>query len=88
MGVLISVDENVDGIVRKLIIKFDNPDTGSAARDKFPLMKKKFPGGTIITPKEMEYSLARTKSLVSTTAHLVQYPIIPAFAVTGEIDYE
>ena len=84
MGVLIAVEEDLNGIVRKLVIKFDNPDTGSAARESNPFMRKKYPDGTIITPKEMEYSLARSKSLVSSTAHLVQYPVIPAFAVTGE----
>ena len=87
MGVLIAVEERSDGKVRRLVIKFDHPDTGVAARENFPFIKKKYPGGTIITPKEMEYSLARTKSLVSSTAHLVQYTVIPAFAVTGE-NYE
>ena len=83
-GVLMAVEEHLDGKVSKLVVQFDNPDTGMSAREKYPLMRKKYPGGTIITPKEIEYSLARTKSLVSSTAHLIQYPVIPAFAVTGE----
>ena len=51
MGELLSVVESSDGKVTKMVIKFDNPDTGIATRDKFPAMKKQYPGGTIITPK-------------------------------------
>ena len=80
-----AVEENLDGKVTKLIVKFDNPKAGEAAREKHPHKKKRYPGGTIITPKEIQYSLARTKSLISSTANLVQFPVIPAFAVTGEV---
>ena len=73
----------MDGKISKFVVNFDNPNTGSVARDRFPFMKKKYPGGTIITPVEVQYSLAKTKSLVSSTATLVQFPLIPAFAVTG-----
>ena len=46
-----AVEENLDGKVTKLIVKFDNPKAGQAAREKYPLLKKRYPGGTIITPK-------------------------------------
>ena len=85
-GELLAVEVNSNGKVNKFVIQFDNPDMGVAARERSPHMKKKYPSGTIIMPKEMEYSLAKTKALVSSTAHLVQYPVIPAFAVTGKID--
>ena len=45
---------------------------------------EKYPGGTVITKKQLEYSLAKNaSSIVSSTATLVQYPIILAFAVTA-----
>ena len=82
-GTLVAVVEHVDGTVKCLIVKFDNPNTGADLREQYPAYASKYPSGTVIKMKEVEYSLARTKSLVSTTAKLVQFPLIPAFAVTG-----
>ena len=83
LGELMAVEEHLDGSINKLIIKFDNKATGEATREAYPAYTKKYPGGTVIGLKEVEYSLARTKSLISSTAKLVQYPLIAAFAVTG-----
>ena len=46
------------------------------------MISKKYPGGTIIKKKEQDYSLAKTKGLVSTTAKLVHFPLVLAWAVT------
>lgn len=85
MGELIAVEEHQDGTVNKLVIKFDNPSTGSTTRENYTAYKKKYPGGTVIGLKEIEYSLARSKSLISSTAKLIQYPLIAAFAITGKL---
>ena len=47
------------------------------------IMRKKYPEGTVITKMEREYTIAKkTKSVVASTAKLIQYPVILAFAVT------
>ena len=45
-------------------------------------MAKKYPGGTVIKKKEEEYSLAKNQGLISSTARLIQFPIVLAWAVT------
>ena len=82
-GSLIAVVEHTDGSVKSLIVKFDHTITGADSREHYPAVSAKYPEGTVIRRKEIEYSMARTKSLVSATAKLVQFPLIPAFAVTG-----
>ena len=83
VGEVMAVEEHLDGSINKIIIKFDNKTTGEDTRKAYPFYAKKYPGGTVIGMKEVEYSLARTTSLISSTAKLVQYPLISAFAVTG-----
>lgn len=85
MGELIAVEEHQDETVNKMVVKFDNPSTGSTNRENYPAYNKKYPGGTVIKLKEIEYSIARTKSLISSTAKLIQYPLIAAFAITGKV---
>ena len=45
-------------------------------------MAKKYPGGTVIKKMEKEYSLTRNQGLISSTAKLIQFPIVLAWAVT------
>ena len=82
MGTIIGIEENQKGIVIALIIKFDNPAAGNEARKQNPMMTMKYPDGTLIKKKEQDYSLARNKGLISSTAKLIQYPIVLAWAVT------
>ena len=84
-GVLIAVEEHQDGSPNKLVVRFDIASTGEKSRECYPAFCSKYPGCTVIGRREMEYSLSRIKSVVSSTAKLVQYPLIPAFAITGEI---
>ena len=64
-------------------LKFDMPKAGEKSRQKHPHYAKKYPGGTVITRVEREYTLARNaNTIVASTAKLVQYPLILAFAVT------
>merc|ERR1711954_499797 len=40
------------------------------------------PEGTVIKKKEVEYSLAKNQGLISSTAKLIQFPLVLAWAVT------
>ena len=83
MGILIGVEESKCGSVEKLIVKFDNAKAGNESRKRHPNYAKKYPAGTVITKMEREYTLSKTaKTAIASTAKLVQYPLILAFAVT------
>ena len=83
MGTLIGVELSKDGNVDKLIIRFDNPKAGTISRKKHPNYTQKYPEGTVITKIDREYSLGKKITAdISSTAHLIQFPVILAFAVT------
>ena len=63
-------------------MKFDNPKAGKKSRINHPTYAKKYPEGTVITKMEREYTLSKS-SVGGSTARLIQYPLILAFAVTG-----
>ena len=65
-----------------MIVCFDNPKAGLEARKRNPMMLSKYPDGTIISKMEQDYSLAKSKGLVSSTAKLIQFPLVLAWAVT------
>merc|ERR1711888_407817 len=46
------------------------------------MMRNKYPEGTIVKKTEREYSLARQQGLISSTAKLIQFPLVLAWAVT------
>ena len=72
-----------NGNVEKLIVEFDNPKAGKESRKSHPAYAEKYPGGTVITKYEKEYSLSKSlQTVTGSTAKLIQYPIILAFAVT------
>ena len=82
-GTVIGIEESQNGSVSAVIVKFDNPAAGKDAQLRNPMMSKKYPGGTMIRKTERDYSLAKTKGLVSTTAKLIQFPLVLAWAVTA-----
>ena len=82
IGTVIGIEEGKKGSVSAVIIKFDNQEAGKESRSNNPAMAKKYPGGTVIKKKEQEYSLARNQGLISSTAKLIQFPIVLAWAVT------
>ena len=82
LGTVQGVEEGKNGIITAVIVKFDNPEAGRKAREQNPMIAKKYPGGTIIKKTEREYSLARNQGLVSSTAKLIQFPLVLAWAVT------
>ena len=81
-GTVIGIEENEKGNMTAVIINFDNPKAGIEARKRNPMISSKYPHGTIITKKETDYSLARDKGLVSSTAKVIQFPLVLAWAVT------
>merc|ERR1711872_180335 len=83
VGTVLGVIEGNDGVVTAVIVRFDNPEAGKQARSRNPLMAKKYPQGTVIKKMETEYSLARHQGLISTTAKLIQFPLVLAWAVTA-----
>ena len=83
MGTLIAVELTNDGCVDKLIIQFTNPKVGVQSRKKHPNYAKKYPEGTVVTKIDREYTIGRKNtSDIGSTAHLIQFPVILAFAVT------
>ena len=82
VGTVLGIEENMNGNISAVIVMFDNPAAGKESRGRNPMMTKKYPNGTVIKKKEQEYSLARNQGLISSTAKLIQYPIVLAWAVT------
>ena len=82
LGIVIGVEVSKNGAVEKVIVKFDNPKAGMNSRKNHPTYAKKYPEGTVITKMEREYTLSKS-SVGGSTARLIQYPLILAFAVTG-----
>jgi ATP-dependent exoDNAse (exonuclease V) alpha subunit len=81
-GTVLGIEVNEKASIRAVIVKFDNPAAGQESRRRNPMMTLKYPGGTVIKKKEQDYSLARNKGLISSTAKLIQFPIVLAWAVT------
>ena len=81
-GAVLGVEQSEKGSIKAVIVKFDNPAAGEEARRRNPMMTLKYPGGTVIKKKEQDYSLARNQGLISSTAKLIQFPIVLAWAVT------
>ena len=81
-GTVIGVEENQNGKVTAVVVPFDNPAAGIESRKRNPIMLSKYPEGTLITKKEQDYSLAKNKGLISSTAKLIQFPLVLAWAVT------
>ena len=82
IGSVIGIEENQNGKVTSVIVRFDKPDTGKESRKANPMLARKYPGGTVIVKKEFDYSLSKNKGLISTTAKLIQFPLVLAWAVT------
>ena len=82
MGNVLAVEEDDKKCVRRVIVQFDNKNTGGESRKQFPAQAKKYPDGTVITRMELEYSLGKIQAGGS-SAKLSQFPLISSFAVTA-----
>ena len=82
IGTVLGVGEGLNGVICTVIVKFDNPSAGKQSRERNLMMRNKYPDGTIVKRVEREYSLARNQGLVSSTAKLIQFPLVLSWAVT------
>ena len=82
VGTVVGIELDQRNSIRAVVIKFDNPDAGKFSRANNPALAEKYPGGTVIKKHEQEYSLSRSQGLISSTAKLIQFPIVLAWAVT------
>ena len=83
LGTLEQILKNKEGKVDKLVIKFQNPSSGAANREKFSKLSSRFPGCTFIDRVSIQYSLRKKNQEVSSTATVIQFPIKAAFALTA-----
>ena len=81
-GTVLGIEESKNGAVTAVIVKFDNLAAGQESRRRNPMLSTKYPDGTIVKKKEQDYSLAKTQGLISSTAKLIQFPIVIAWTVT------
>ena len=65
-----------------VIVEFDHPGAGAESRKRNPMMSNKYPNGTVIKKKEFDYPLGKSNGMLSTTAKLVQFPLVLAWGVT------
>ena len=82
IGTVLAVVAGQNGMINTVIVKFDNPAAGKQSRERNLMMSTKYPDGTIVKKVEREYSLTRNQGLVSSTAKLIQFPLVLAWAVT------
>ena len=82
IGTVLGVGEGQNGVISTVIVKFDNPRAGKKSREGNMMMANKYPEGTLVKKIEREYSLTRNQGLVSSTAKLIQFPLVLAWAVT------
>ena len=82
IGTVLGVVEGQSGVISTVIVKFDNPRAGKKSREGNMMMANKYPEGTIVKKIEREYSLTRNQGLISSTAKLIQFPLVLAWAVT------
>ena len=80
MGSVLAIEDGKDGIVDKIIVKFDNEKAGSEMRKAIPAYAKKYPEGTVIKKMELEYSLGKCQT-DGATAKLIQFPLISSFVL-------
>ena len=83
LGTLEQILKNKEGKVDKLVIKFQNPSSGAANREKFSKLASRFPGCTFIERVSIQYTLRTVRQEVSSTATVIQFPIKAAFALTA-----
>ena len=82
IGTVIGIEQANNGNVSAVVVKFDNPEAGKESQRRNPGMALKYPNGTVIRKTEQDYSLSKSQGLISSTAKLIQIPLVLAWAVT------
>ena len=81
-GTVLGIEEDQNENILAVIVEFDDPRAGAEARRRNPMMSKKYPNGTVIKKKEHDYALGRDNGMLSSTAKLIQFPLVLAWGVT------
>ena len=81
-GTVCGIEEDQNENILAVIVEFDDPRAGAEARRRNPMMSKKYPNGTVIKKKEHDYALGRDNGMLSSTAKLIQFPLVLAWGVT------
>ena len=81
-GTVVGIEESQRGNVSSVIVPFDNNAAGKESQQQNPMISKNYSGGTLMKNTKRNYSLAKTNGLVSTTAKLIHFPLVLAWAVT------
>ena len=82
-GEIVDFVKNVNGIVDKIMVKFDEIHQGLQKRTSHPQLTARYPGCTPIERVMFQYSLAKKTNRVSNTAKVIQFPISLCFAATS-----
>ena len=82
IGTVMGIEESKNGIISAVIVRFDNPAVGKEARQRNPMMTRKYPDGVVIKKMEKEYGLPKHAGPISSTARCIQYPLTLSWAVT------
>ena len=82
-GELVDFHCNDNGVVLKIMIKFDEKHQGEMKRDANQKLSSVYPGCTAIERISFQYSLAKRTTTVSNTAKVIQFPLTLCFAATS-----
>ena len=82
-GELVDYVRNDNGHIDKLIVKFDENHQGQKKRDSQPILTSQYPGCTAIEKMMFQYSIGKKNKRVSSTAKVIQFPLMLCFAATS-----
>ena len=82
-GEVVGCYKNKNGVILKIMVKFDKEHQGKYKRDSDPKLSSIYPGATPIERVSFQYSLAKRTTTVSNTAKVIQFPLSLCFAATS-----
>ena len=82
LGILTGLIKSDNDHTDKLIVKFNNENSGKESRKKHPGISAKYPGGTIIERVSFKYPISKKSKEASTQATLIQFPLKLAHSIT------
>ena len=83
LGVLKDVLKSSNGVIEKLIVKFNKPGVGTVSRSQNPNIAKRYPDCVVIGRVKLEYSLRKKGGVEGAKAAVIQFPIRLAHAITA-----
>ena len=82
-GELVGIENDNNGVINKLFVKFDEECQGYQQRKSKSLLSWKYPGCTVIEKFMFTYTLSKRSTRGSNTAKVYQFPIVVCFAATA-----